>query len=128
MRIEDIAKLKQEGFSAQEIVELAKIITADEAVPAPVAEPKQEAKVVEPTKEVQPEIDPVMAVVSTPVIDKTPVATPVVPAGNSDPMAAILEQLTTLTKTLQTGAIRNDRQTISEDESAEDALASILLG
>lgn len=128
MKIEDITKLKQEGFSAQEIVELAKIITVEEAAPAPVVENHQEAKPVEPTKEVVPEVDPIMAAVSLPVVEK-PKAEPVVPvASNSDPMQAILDQLSVLTKTLQANAILKDRVAIEEEGSAEDALASILLG
>lgn len=131
MKIEDIAKLKQEGFTAQEIVELAKIITADEptaSVPAPAAEVKQEPTVVEPSKEVQPEIDPVMAAVTAPVVEKKTKEPVVAPAGNSDPMAEILNQLTLLTKSMQTNARLYDRQPEIKEDSAEDALASILMG
>lgn len=122
MKIDDILKLKEQGFTAQEIVSLGSILDKDNA---PVSAPVQSAPV-EPTKEVEPIVDPVMKVVSAPIVEKE-VAEPVVAtASNADPMQEILNQLANLTKAIQAGSIVNDRQPIVTSESATDALASIL--
>lgn len=124
MKIDDIIKLKNEGFTAQEIVSFGSLLDKDSAsVDAPVvSEPVKE----EPTKEVEPIVDPIMKAVSTPLADKKISAPVVAPASNSDPMQDILNQLASLTKAIQANSIVNDRQPTQFAESAEDALASIL--
>jgi len=104
MDIKDIIALANAGFTAQQIATMA--TTAPAPAPVPVPAP---ALVPAPAPVPVPEPAPVPAPAPAPV-----------------PVDPIMEQLKALTTAVQTNAIINSQLPITQPETPEDILASII--
>lgn len=103
MKIEQITALKDAGFTAEQIVDLAPILTEEPQKPEP---PKQEPPKQEPPKQEPPKQEP----------EKTPM---------EEMMSAMHQQFEDMVKVLQGVMINGSRQTETE-MTAADVAASIL--
>ena len=103
MKIEQITALKDAGFTAEQIVALAPILTEEPPKPEP---PKSEAPKPEPPKQEAPKQEP----------EKSPV---------EDMMSAMQKQFEDMVKAVQGVMINGSRQTDTE-MTAADVAASIL--
>lgn len=103
MKIEQITALKDAGFTAEQIVALAPILTEEPQKPEP---PKQEPPKQEPPKQEPPKQEP----------EKTPM---------EEMMSAMHQQFEDMVKVLQGVMINGSRQTETE-MTAADVAASIL--
>ena len=102
MDIKDIIALANAGFTAQQIATMATTAPAPAPVPAPAPAPAPA---------------PVPAPAPAPVPAPAPAPVPVDP---------IMEQLKALTTAVQTNAIINSQLPITQPETPEDILASII--
>lgn len=100
MDIKDIIALANAGFTAQQIATMATTAPAPAPVPAPAPAP---------------------APAPVPVPAPAPV-----PASAPVPVDPIMEQLKALTTAVQTNAIINSQLPITQPETPEDILASII--
>ena len=100
MDIKDIIALANAGFTAQQIATMATTAPAPAPVPAPAPAPA-----------------PVPVPAPAPVPASAPAPVPVDP---------IMEQLKALTTAVQTNAIINSQLPITQPETPEDILASII--
>lgn len=104
MDIKDIIALANAGFTAQQIATMATTAPAPAPVPAPAPAPA-----------------------SVPAPAPAPAPAPVpVPAPAPVPVDPIMEQLKALTTAVQTNAIINSQLPITQPETPEDILASII--
>ena len=104
MDIKDIIALANAGFTAQQIATMATTAPAPAPVPAPAPAPA-------------PAPVPAPAPAPAPVPAPAPAPVPVDP---------IMEQLKALTTAVQTNAIINSQLPITQPETPEDILASII--
>ena len=108
MDIKDIIALANAGFTAQQIATMATTAPAPAPVPAPAPAPVP-----------APALAPVPAPAPAPVPAPVPAPAPV-------PVDPIMEQLKALTTAVQTNAIINSQLPITQPETPEDILASII--
>ena len=108
MKIEQITALKDAGFTAEQIVALAPILTEEPPKPEP---PKQEPPKQDPPKQEPPKQDPPK---------QEPENSPMV-----EMMSTIQKQFQDMMKAVQGAMINVSRQTDTE-MTAEDVAASIL--
>ena len=112
MDIKDIIALANAGFTAQQIATMATTAPAPAPVPVPVPAPA-------------PAPVPAPAPAPAPVPVPAPVPAPA-PAPAPVPVDPIMEQLKALTTAVQTNAIINSQMPITQPETPEDILASII--
>ena len=106
MTIEQIIQLTQAGFSADQITALAPLIAGNTEQPKPQEQPKPKEQ---PKPQEQPEQPKPQE------------------QQNSPTMSDIMTQIANLTKAITANAIINSNQPENNGNSAEDALASIVI-
>ena len=125
MTFEQIIQLSQAGFTAEQIATLAPLLSNNSnsnptpAVPATPAVPST------PAVPATPAVPTTPAVPAVPAVPATPASTAVV--GNEPTMADVLSALNRLTNSITANAVINSNMPSFNPQSAEDALASIVM-